>query len=593
MIAFLYVAAADITAQHPEIENYNYDYHTYQETTELLHALADEYPDIANLYSIGASATGTKELWMMKIGNINNGPASDKPAVYFDGNQHNNEVMGGEVTLHLIHYLLTRYGSDADVTELVDTRVVYVLALGDPDGAEYFLTGEVDWNPTEIPNAEFHYDEGKSGIDGPEDITGNGQILNMRVQDPDGDWKSYEEDPRLMVRRDFDESDGEGPFYRIYQEGYDSNNDGEVNSDPPYTRFITNRNFPAFWSSHDASIKGAGNYPLDEHNSRKIVDFLYSKSNISQVESFHTTSGVHLRPYAARPDEEMPAMDMEDYQSILRIATEITSYPQASVYHQFTTLQDGLTPDEQPGARRGVFIDWAYSHYGAFATTTELWTMEPFVNEIGWGDIPRDEPLFAIPGRYNRPDVQARVLQWLDNNEDNPDLAGEGFIDWEWFDHPDLGDVEIGGYTRFWMRNPPPGPYFEEVAVDQARFAVVRSLKTPLVKIRDVEMEQNGDGNWHIRAKVVNEGYLNTSMQHARNAGIARADQLSISSENSDIEILDDKTIEFDFMRGTRGGTYESYYYGSWTVDAQEGSEITIKIDSEKGGVDRKIVVLE
>ena len=40
--------------------------------------------------------------------------------------------------------------------------------------------------------------------------------------------------------------------------------------------------------------------------------------------------------------------------------------------------------------------------------------MEPFVNEMGWGEIPRDKPLFAIPGRYNRPDVQAAVLAWLD-----------------------------------------------------------------------------------------------------------------------------------------------------------------------------------
>ncbi len=593
LIFVLFSSTGFLYAQHQEIENYEYDYHTYQETTDLLQALADHYPELSELYSIGKSATGTKELWVMEIGNKNNKPASEKPAVYFDGNQHNTEAMAGEVTLHLVHYLLTNYGHDPKVTELVDTRVIYVLVLGDPDGAEWYITGEIDWDPSAIPNAGFHYDEGKSGLDGPADITGNGEILTMRVEDPDGEWKTYEKEPRLMVRRDFDESDGDGPFYRLYQEGIDSNEDGEINSDPPHVRFITNRNFPAFWSSTDASIRGAGNYPLDEPNSRHIVDFLYSKPHVSQIESFHTTSGVHLRPFAARPDEEIPPMDREDYNSVLRLATEITSYPQASVYHQFTTLQEGLSPDEQPGARRGVFIDWAYSHYGAFATTTELWTLEPFVNEIGWGEIPRDEPLFAIPGRYNRPDIQARVLQWLDKNEGNPDLSGQGFVDWEWFEHPDLGDVEIGGFTRYWMRNPPPGPYYKEVATDQAKFAVVRSLKTPLVKIRDVEINQNSDGSWYVRAKAVNEGYLDTSMQHARNAGLARADRLSIKNIDSDVSIHEDETIEFEFMRGTRGGSFESFYYGSWTIDAPAGTELTITIDSEKGGVDRKSIVLE
>jgi hypothetical protein len=53
------------------------------------------------------------------------------------------------------------------------------------------------------------------------------------------------------------------------------------------------------------------------------------------------------------------------------------------------------------------------------------------------------------------------------------------------FPHPTLGAVEIGGCTRHLLRNPPPGPFFERVAVDQARFAVVAALATPLVRIRD------------------------------------------------------------------------------------------------------------
>ncbi len=571
-------------------QDYDYRYHTYAETVSLLETWTSAHPELSRLYSIGESQSGTMELWMVEITNRGTGPADEKPAAYFDGNQHDSEVMAGEVALHLVWWLLTRYGDDPEVTELLDSRAVYVLPLANPEGAEYFVTGEVSWDPWEIANRERLYGPGMRGADGPSDITGDGNILQMRVEDPEGEWRAYEGDPRLLVRRSGE--DEAGPFYRVHQEGYDDNGDGQINSDPPFMRFITNRNYPAFWSSADGSFRGAGDYPLDEQNSRAIVDFITRRPHIGMIESYHTTSGVHLRPFAARPDSDIPPQDLEDYQAILAEGQPMTTYPQASVYHQFTTIQPGLDPDEQPGARRGVFIDWAYSHMGAFSTTTELWTMEPFVNEIGWDDIPRDEPLFAIPGRYNRPDVQAKVLEWLDRHEGDPRLAGEGFVDWTPFDHPTLGEVEIGGFSRFWTRNPPPGPFFEEVAVDQARFAVARALRLPLARVRSVEVEPLGDERWTVRVRVTNEGWLDSSMQQARRSGIAEPDRLTL--ELGEAATTDDSlTVEFDFMRGTRGGRYESYYYGEWTVEAAAGAELTVVLKSQKGGVDRAAVTLE
>ena len=573
-----------------QAQSYDYRYHTYAESVALLEEWTSAHPELARLHSLGESQSGTMELWLVEITNRETGPPEEKPAAYFDGNQHDSEVLGGEVALHLVWWLLTRYGDDPQVTELLDTRTVYVLPLANPEGAEFFVTGEVSWDPWEIRNRERLYEPGKQGADGPSDITGDGNILQMRVQDPDGGWTVYPGEPRLLIPRT--EEHTEGPFYRIYQEGLDENGDGVVNSDPPFMRFITNRNYPAFWSSHDGRFRGAGDYPLDEPNSRKIVDFIVRHPNIGMIESFHTTSGVHLRPYAARPDVDMPQQDLEDYQAILADGQPMTTYPQASVYHQFTTIEPGLDPDMQPGARRGVFIDWAYAHFGAFSTTTELWTLEPFVNEIGWDDIPRDEPLFAIPGRYNRPDVQAKVLQWLDRHEGDPRLAGQGFVDWSPFDHPTLGEVEIGGWSRYWTRNPPPGPFFQEVAVDQARFAVVRALKLPRVRIRAVEVEALGGDRWQIRARVTNEGWLDTSMTQARHIGIARPDGVTLEFDG-DLSTPDEPTQEFEFMRGTRGGSYESYYYGEWTVEGSEGAQLTVVLDSEKGGMDRMEVRLE
>jgi len=591
VFSVLLFAALSTNLAYAQSSQYEYRYHNYDESTALLESLADRYPNLAKLYSIGTGVIGNRELWCIEIGNQGTGPAESKPAAYFDGNQHASEVTGGEVTLYLAHYLLTRYGSNPEVTRLLDTRVIYIVQRADPDGAEAYMTGRVDWEPAQAPGATDRDEDGRFGEDGPEDVDGDGQILRMRIEDPDGGWKPYDRDPRILVRRE--DGDTDGVFYRVLSEGLDNDGDGEVNEDPPNTGFISNRNYPAYWASTDARFRGQGDYPLQEHNARLVVDFILSKPNISQIESWHTTSGIHLRPYAARPDTDFPPQDLQDYNAILAKGTAITTYPVASVYNDFTTIQPDIPFDQQPGVRHGVFIDWSYVHEGIFSVTTELWSMEPFVNEMGWGDIPRNKPLFAIPGRYNRPDAQAAVLQWLDANRGAPELAGEGFIEWHEFDHETLGDVEIGGFTRYWLRNPPPGPFLQSVVEDQAEFSVVRALLTPIVKIQDVEVSRAGrSGTWTVTVTAANEGYLDTSMEQARRARVAVADRLTLELP-SGVSSEDPLTVEFPFMRGTRESSYVSLYRGTWNLAGPDGANITVVLRSEKGGVDRRVVRLD
>lgn len=570
--------------------DYEFRYHTYAQSTALLQDLAQAHPGLARLYSIGKSVTGQREIWCIEITNQATGPAHTKPAAYFDGNQHASEVTGGEVTLYLAHDLLHRYGSDPDVTRLVDTRVIYIVQRADPDGAEAYMTGRVDWDPGSVPGAEDLDGDGRMGEDGPDDMDGDGEILTLRIPDPDGEWKTYPADARIMVRRE--EGDSEGPFYRVMEEGLDDDGDGLVNEDPPVTGFISNRNYPAYWASNDARFRGRGDYPLQEHNARLLVDFILSKPHISQVESYHTTSGIHLRPYAARPDTDFPPQDLQDYSALLAKGTAITTYPVASIYNDFTTILPGVPFDQQPGVRHGVFIDWSYVHQGLFSVTTELWSMEPFVNEMGWGDIPRDKPLFAIPGRYNRPDVLAAVLRWLDRRSTPEEMSGQGFVEWKPVSHPTLGQVEMGGFTRYWLRNPPPGPFLERILRDQARFAVVRALATPLVKIQEVSVRRASESDrWTVTATVANQGYLDTSMEQARRTSVAEPDGVSLELMEG-VSTSDPLTVEIPFMRGTRESSFVSLYRASWSLQGPEGTRVTVVLKSEKGGEDRREVEL-
>ncbi len=150
----------------------------------------------------------------------------------------------------------------------------------------------------------------------------------------------------------------------------------------------------------------------------------------------------------------------------------------------------------------------------------------------------------------------------------------------------------MGGFTRYWLRNPPPGPFLQKVVEDQAKFAVVRALLTPLAKIQDVSVEPGSrTGEWIVTATVANEGYLDTSMEQARRTGVAQPDRVTIELGGS-AATEDPRTAEFEFMRGTRESEFLSLYRASWTVRGPEGTRIEILLESEKGGTDRLEVVL-
>ena len=64
-------------------------FYRYAELTELLNALATEYPDLCAITSIGRSHEG-REIWLATLTNARTGPAADKPAFWVDANIHAN-----------------------------------------------------------------------------------------------------------------------------------------------------------------------------------------------------------------------------------------------------------------------------------------------------------------------------------------------------------------------------------------------------------------------------------------------------------------------------------------------------------------------
>ncbi|MCK5607642.1 carboxypeptidase, partial [Candidatus Pacearchaeota archaeon] len=529
-----------------------------------------------------------RDMWVMELTNKKTGAAEDKPAMWIDGNLHAGEVTGREVALKTIIYLLTEYGKDHFITELLDTKCIFILPCVNPDGSEIWLTTPYHRTGAGIPNPAFE-DEFAEGLY-EEDINNDGFIVQMRVKDPNGDWKVSKKDPRLMIKRKPDE--GGGLYYRIYGEGLIKNYDGKkVKIAPPRWLGCTNRNNPAFWAQ---TQKGqAGLFQLWEKEEYAIAQFFYDHKNIGAGMNYHTYSGILMRPYVYYQDEHFfkagLSKDFALYKAIGEIGEELTGYSFGSPGEHMNQRK----PEKKPYAR-GNTHDWWYEHWGMVSLGLELWDI---LGRAGLGNFRERGYLLAWTGDITE-DHGLKLLAWNDK-----ELEGKGFIKWTPFNHPQLGPVEIGGWKhKYTWQNPSPHLLESEIDNDMMWSLKVASL-LPLVKITDVKVIPLGERLYRIEAIIENTGFMPTYItQQAINMTLAKPVKTKIEL-GEDVELVvgkervivgnlegrTDRLAGYPTYGASRGKEEESKTTVEWTIRVKKTpAKVKIVSISEKGGKDTK-----
>lgn len=140
------------------------EYHTYQETVIELDSLADLFPDITRLDSIGQSTQFGYTIWCLKISD-NPDQDEDEPNIMFNGMHHGDEPMGNEVCLGLIKYLLNNYGSDPQVTNWVDNIQIYIIPIVNPEGYVITVDESLYWRKNCRDNDENGIFDDEDGVD--------------------------------------------------------------------------------------------------------------------------------------------------------------------------------------------------------------------------------------------------------------------------------------------------------------------------------------------------------------------------------------------------------------------------------------------
>jgi murein tripeptide amidase MpaA len=553
-------------------------FYRYDDLTRLLHEFAAEYPHLFKVESIGKSHEG-RDVWLVTATNFASGPDIEKPALWVDGNLHASEVAGSTANLYFIKSLADRYTKDSTVTECLDTRVFYIVPRVNPDGAEWALADR----PKLIRSSTRPYpydEESTEGLIADEDIDGDGRILTMRIVDPNGAWKAHPDDPRLMIRRDPVETGG--TYYRLLPEGLMRNYDGvTIQVKRPKEGLDLNRNFPVAWRQENEQV-GAGPYPVSEPESRNLVDFIVRHPNLTGVVTFHTYSGVILRPYDDRSDEEMPAEDLWTFKKIGEKGTALTGYPNVSTYHDFRYHPKTVTT--------GGFDTWMYDHMGMYSWTVEIWApmRQAGIKDYKFIDWYREHPL----------EDDLKLMKWNDEA-----LGGKAYVNWYPFDHPQLGRVELGGWDAYnsWVN--PPLEFLEKEVALFPDWIVWHLLISPRLALRQVEVKPLGEAAYRLRLVVENTGWLPTYVtKKAVDKKVSRGviceielpegATLQAGKVREDLAQLEGRAYKSAMADGGEGGT-EDRLKMEWVVNAPNGGKVKLVARHDRAGVVRAEVELK
>ncbi|MCL4845486.1 MAG: peptidase [Acidobacteria bacterium] len=548
-------------------------YHTYEETVALLRAWAERYPDLVELYSVGQSLEG-RDLWQVTITNRKTGPHTDKPGFFIEGGRHAGEISGIEATLYFIDHVLTGYATDPGLRALVDTKALYARPHNNPDGASLYHYTAQTLRSTVRP-----YDNDGDGLvdeDPGEDLDGDGFIRQMRkhVGEDKGSFVKDPRDPKGRAMRRVAAGQGD---WEVYPEGIDNDGDGRYNEDG-VGGLDLHRNYPENWrpmkeaTGRGYTQLGAGEYPLSEPETRAVFSFLMVHPNIAIVQSLDTAVPMLLRgPSTSRSEESMFPEDLALFRQYDEKGLEITGYPWAGdVYEVYATrLRTNPVTGEplRPTPLFGHGPDFGYAYYGTIWYGNEIWNGGRFVDYDGDGRIDEWE-----------------VLRWHDEHRAGKD----DFAPWTPFAHPQLGEVEIGGFNpKFYLQNPPPD-LLEPWARNEALFNVHLALQLPQVAITDARVTPGTEaGQSVVEMTVANTGKMPTALEMAKRVKMVKPDTASIvlaegqalveAPEGEPRQVRD---IELGWLAPGETKTV------SWRV--RGAGVVKLAIGSTRGGVDRR-----
>lgn len=263
----------------------------------------------------------------------------------------------------------------------------------------------------------------------------------------------------------------------------------------------------------------------------------------------------------------MFASDLRLFQHFDSVGLSLTHYPWAGDVYRTYATRFSPPGQGQPEALFGHGPDFGYFQMGQIWYGDELWN----------GGRERD---YNGDGRWD----QYEVLRYNDEN-----FGGAGYQAWTKVQHPDLGEVEVGGTNpKFWSQNGPP-QVLEKWARNQALFNLAMAMELPKVEITGVQVSRvrmSADSATHeVRVTVRNTGRIPTALEQAKRVKIVRSDFLTIEGPRGSVARSVTRGVEFWL-----GGRETKVLTVRVRVPAGESAEMNARVTSTRGGVADAVV---
>ncbi len=542
------------TPSHPKVQVAWNRYHDHAGLTAIMRRIAEAYPRLARMESIGKSFKG-KDIWCLAISDFSKGDAHRKPGMYIDGNIHSNEVQGSEFALYTAWYLTETYNDVPFIKELLEDKIFYIVPTINPDARDDFFKQP---NTASSPRSGVvPVDNDLDGLvdeDGYDDLDGDGNIVMMRRKNPNGRFREDISLPGRMVQVTGDER---GEYELLGSEGIDNDGDGAVNEDGAHFEYDPNRDWG--WNWQPAYIQnGAYKYPFSLPENRAVMEFVMAHPNIAGAQSYHNSGGMILRGPGAIEDLGLyNTTDVQIYDAIGKKGEQmIPGYKYLVVYKDLYSVFGGE-------------LDWFYGGRGIFTFSNELFT--PFL-------------MFSDTNRTSSSE-QYRFNEML--------LFRDAFVPWKPYNHPQYGPIEIGGFKKNFNRMH-PGFLLESDAHRNMAFTIYHAYHTPKLVI-DTIMEKNlGDGLTEVTAVISNKRLIPTHSSQDLKNRIERPDHVILNGRKVLAAMIVDNRnsastteqkkvsniIEVDNIPGNGFVTVR------WIT--QGTGRYKIIVDSKKGGVTQR-----
>lgn len=183
----------------------------------------------------------------------------------------------------------------------------------------------------------------------------------------------------------------------------------------------------------------------------------------------------------------------------------------------------------------------------------------------------------GTPAQGATPD--ADEAKWIKYSDDH--LGGRGFVEWQPFEHPQLGPVEIGGLVPG-IRHEPPESEWSRIADEQGEFVARLLALMPRLDVTVRSVERVAPGVWRVRVRGSNPGELPTRSAIGEKARRIPPIVVSLGADVDDI-LAGQRAVRWDTIPG-----HGAFVEAEWLVKAPDGASLAVEVRSTVFG-DRTI----